>query len=353
MLSKLTSMIGETYKGIVMAKGNKKSKVAIGVIILFLIITFFPAILRSVVSKKHPQIDTWYIDETGRFTDSPEVIITAEENFYNKTGIQPVVYITSFSSNNDASIVYDELFDDEEHILIYIAEIRVNNGDFVYTEILDLNEPEANREYLYEVTGYSKEVFIGSDTLDNRELRILKRNLTLADIHGEFGAYELATVINKAANELNRASLSSIVYTAIETIRKIAPALLFISTIVIIVRVANKTSNKTEYSQTPTYTPAEISEPVVSKEVKAKPIWETTTPAVTAEPIPEPTPETTPEATPAVETIVEPNISAIDNQLFDIKPIEPIKIEPVNFDFDANNIIDTNIDTNFDDWGNL
>ncbi|MCQ2516673.1 MAG: hypothetical protein MJ094_07395 [Saccharofermentans sp.] len=333
-----------------MAKGNKKSKVAVGVIILFLIIAFFPAIMRSVVSRKHPQIDTWYIDETGCFTDSPEVIITAEENFYNKTGIQPVVYITSFSSNNDASIVYDELFDDEEHILIYIAEIRVNNGDYVYTEIPNLNDPEASREYLYEVTGYSKEVFIGSDTLDNRELRILKRNLTLADIHGEFGPYELATVINKAANELNRASLSSIVFTAIETIRKIAPALLFIGTIVIIVRVANKTSNKTEYSQTPTeYTPAEVSKPDVSKEEKAKPIWETTTPAVTAEPIPEPTPE----ATPAVETIVEPEISAIDNQLIDIKPIEPIKIEPVNFDFDANNIIDTNIDTNFDDWGNL
>lgn len=345
-----------------MARGSKKSKIAIGIIIVILLIALFPAIMKGVITKKHPQIDTWYVDETGCFTDDSEVIIEAEKMFYEKVGIQPVVYVVPLGSNKSAARVYDELFDDQEHILIYITEIRVNNGEYVYTEIPDLNDPEASREYLYEVDGYYKEAYIGNYTLTARELRILKTNLSLADIHGEFGAFELATVICKAASEIDRTSPENVFFSAVENLRKLIPTLLIIGVIATIVRVANKASNNIEYTQTPeTVTPVEASKPVVSEVIKTKPIWETIpeesgTPEESgSNPAPETTtePSVTAESVPAIENIVEPEISAMDNITIDIKPIEPIKIEPVNFDFDANNVIDTDIDTKFDDWGNL
>ena len=351
-----------------MARGSKKSKIAIGIIIVILLIALFPAIMKGVITKKHPQIDTWYVDETGCFTDDSEVIIEAEKMFYEKVGIQPVVYVVPLGSNKSAARVYDELFDDQEHILIYITEIRVNNGEYVYTEIPDLNDPEASREYLYEVDGYYKEAYIGNSTLSNRELRILKTNLSLADIHGEFGAFELATVICKAASEIDRTSPENVFFSTVENLRKLIPTLLIIGVIATIVRVANKASNNIEYTQTPeTVTPVEASKPVVSEGIKTKPIWETMpeesgTPEESgmpqksgSNPAPETTtePSVTAESVPAIENIVEPEMTAMDNITIDIKPIEPIKIEPVNFDFDANNVIDTNIDTKFDDWGNL
>jgi hypothetical protein len=71
----------------------------------------------------------WYTDEDGDWVHTASKLTKGLEHFYDKTGVQPYVYIlkngssTSTSELNEKSqTLYDELFSDEGHFLLVFCD---------------------------------------------------------------------------------------------------------------------------------------------------------------------------------------------------------------------------------------
>ena len=121
----------------------------VGILLLMIIINVFSnfgakstnGITKSTIQREKSSpasvnvISTWYGDDMGGIENRAK-LESGLKYFYNKTGVQPYVYITNDGSfdESDLSNLYDELFTDSGHLLVCI---RVN-GSCVDWEDCDL-----------------------------------------------------------------------------------------------------------------------------------------------------------------------------------------------------------------------
>lgn len=378
-----------------MANNNKKvvaPLIAIAVICIFIGLVA-PLINHSSV-RKHVKVDKWYKDNTETFICDGDELISSLDNFYNATGVQPYVLIVSDEDRVPAFKAYNRNFPDDEHILIYITECHPGNTSW------DSESGTTYAMYILSGTYYDVEVYAGDDSLTSTKLHVLEDNLEDMDLtYGPLNANqsELIAAIDKTASEIGESTgldVLDIIITIIALIVPLAPMLFFILFIVLIVKFANKrNANSPKPTSAPYPTPTVVPNPVpvsinqttVVKPVTIeKPVFKPA-PAPVASPVATPVQAEPVETKPAFEPLVskpvtgqpapvsyeapvktdssEPiEITPLD-PLEAITPIEPIKIEAVNFDLDANNILDNLgeanydipkvINTDFDDWGNI
>ncbi len=132
------------------------------------------------------------VAETGYFTDNAGIIsnettlLAGLKNFYNKTGVQPYVYITDTigaagSLDSFTNSLYDELFKDEAHLLLVL---QFEYGDFtgynfvtgsLANTVVDMEAGDILEGYLqryYYDNSLSYEEFI-SKTFDDTATRIM------------------------------------------------------------------------------------------------------------------------------------------------------------------------------------
>ena len=171
-------------------------------------------ITRSTVARdKLPEedcdpIDEWYQDDWGTWIteDSSEEkdLIHGLEYFYEKTGVQPYLWITgeevgsSYKSEGSledwAEDKYVELFgEDEGHLLIVFREYPDESGDFIVTAVPGYNastvvmDDEATDilfdyiEYYYEKTEYNEGEFFEMALIKSAD-RIMTKQLTNREI---------------------------------------------------------------------------------------------------------------------------------------------------------------------------
>lgn len=95
---------------------------------------------RAPLDKKYVTTTDWYTDELG-WIQSDSTLETGLKEFFNKTGVQPYLYLTDTVNGTTAPTekdmdsyanqLYDRLFDDEGHILLLFYE---HNSDGNYKE---------------------------------------------------------------------------------------------------------------------------------------------------------------------------------------------------------------------------
>ena len=95
---------------------------------------------RTPLDRKYVTTTDWYTDELG-WIHSGSTLEAGMKEFFDKTGVQPYLYLTdtvngtTIPSEEDmdsyANQLYDELFDDEGHILLLFYE---HNSDGNYRE---------------------------------------------------------------------------------------------------------------------------------------------------------------------------------------------------------------------------
>ena len=105
---------------------------------------------RALPSDQCVKTDSWYQDETGKFigADDADNIIAGMEYFYEKTGVQPYLWVSSFydKTNHYPSInegpkrrqkileeKYEELFkSDEGHLLVALSDSQERPGFYFW-----------------------------------------------------------------------------------------------------------------------------------------------------------------------------------------------------------------------------
>lgn len=100
-------------------------------------------ITRSTVTReplpKGAVTETAYYTDELMWIDSVTVLQSGMKHFYQKTGVQPHVYITddlrSSSIEDFSNALYDELFTDEAHILLVFYERNNEYKDWVITGV--------------------------------------------------------------------------------------------------------------------------------------------------------------------------------------------------------------------------
>ncbi len=409
-----------------MANNKKTKNLIIIFVIVFVLLGILGSYANSLKVTKHPLISEWYDDQTGNIIDEDEedTLLESMRDFYDITGVQPYVLVISDATLTDRELLinqaygsdssvtryllgssggkvdtsaaraYDRLFNDEEHVLINIVE---NHGAIVSW---DDEEQRLINVYNDDYIAYSVEVYAGSDSLKSNQLNIV--NNIMKDMDLEYGipnTEELIIAFERANDQLENLKTENTIVGIIAFFVSIIPTFLFVGFIILMVKIANKAnSNASTTTAQPYPTPTvktivrnnnptaerkvipigqpitinpEVTKPVSLAPVKpvaptpAKPVE--TKPAfkpLVSEPIKEQPVTSSYEAPakPDVSTQEPISIAPLD-PLEAITPIESIKIEPVSFDLDANNILDNlgdaNYDvpnvikTDFDDWGNL
>ncbi len=138
---------------------NQKNKSSMGCGCLLMIIVFIFAILLSnnsisndgniestiertaLDSSLVTTTQTYCYDDLDWIIDS-DTLLTGMNSFYSQTGVQPVLIITdningNYRPNNDEAeefmtAVYDNLFDDEGHMLVLFLEAKEEHATWIY-----------------------------------------------------------------------------------------------------------------------------------------------------------------------------------------------------------------------------
>ena len=166
-------------------------------------------------------IDEWYQDDWGTWItpDSGEEkdLINGLEYFYDKTGVQPYLWITgeevgsSYKSEGSledwAEDQYKELFgEDEGHILIVFREYPDESGDYICTVtpgydagtvVMDEEAREILLDYIdyyYEKTEYNEGEFFEQALIKAAD-RIMTKQLSLGTIATIIGVVVIAAVV--------------------------------------------------------------------------------------------------------------------------------------------------------------
>lgn len=127
-------------------------KVYITILIALVIISLLynmntPSSLRSTVEREplpmSMSTETSYYTDTLSWIRQPDRLISGMREFYQKTGVQPHLYIVdsidgdSYPTNEKvekwANEKYDELFEDEAHLLLIILDNGYDYGSWVIT----------------------------------------------------------------------------------------------------------------------------------------------------------------------------------------------------------------------------
>ena len=129
----------------------------------------------------------WYTDADGDWVHNPSRLTSGLERFYDKTGVQPYVYILPNGTTTStqelqqrAETLYDELFQDEGHFLLVFCDD--GNGSFacgytVGTAASAVMDSEAlgiladELDYAYNNAASDEEVF--SDAFERTAERIM------------------------------------------------------------------------------------------------------------------------------------------------------------------------------------
>ena len=171
-------------------------------------------IQRSTIAReKLPEddcdpIDEWYQDDWGTWisenSNEEDALIDGLEYFYEKTGIQPYLWITGEEIGSEyqsegsledwAEDQYVELFgEDEGHLLIVFREYPDESGDYICTVTPGYNastvvmDDEAREilldyiDYYYEKTEYNEGQFFGH-ALEKAADRMMTKQLTNREI---------------------------------------------------------------------------------------------------------------------------------------------------------------------------
>ncbi|MCQ2516674.1 MAG: hypothetical protein MJ094_07400 [Saccharofermentans sp.] len=370
-----------------MANNKKTKNLIIIFVVVFVLLGMLGSYAKSLNITKHPLISEWYDDQTGNIIDEDEedTLLESMRDFYDITGVQPYVLVISDATLTDreraitqaygsdssvtgyllgtssgkvdtsAARAYDRLFNDEEHVLINIVE---NHGAIVSW---DEEEQRLINVYNDDYIAYSVEVYAGSDSLKSNQLNIVTNIMRDMDLeYGIPNTEELIIAFERANDQLENLKTENTIVGIIAFFVSIIPTFLFVGFIILMVKIANKANRNTSTTTAQPYPTPSVKTIVRNNptaERKVIPIGQpiTINPEVTKPVAPAP-------AKPVAPTQEPISIAPLD-PLEAITPIESIKIEPVSFDLEANNILDNlgdaNYDvpnvikTDFDDWGNL
>lgn len=139
------------------------SDLPLGAYIIILVIAliigiFITAYKNDKISNKEPiqeeiVITEYLYDNVEYFSSAPEDVISGLKYFYEKTGVQIVIYTTNGKVTDEyTKNLYYELFDDEGHVLI-VLPIKLFGNDTQYYYIGDNSEliiSDTTMNYLFE-----------------------------------------------------------------------------------------------------------------------------------------------------------------------------------------------------------
>lgn len=375
-----------------MAKNNKKSVLIIIIVMIMVVIAgFIIPLMQSLKIKKHACIDSWHQDLTTSQDVISDQLDSRLQEFYNQTGYQAYVVAVDSENAEDIEDVYDDLFYDNEHVLIYIVK---NGSQSPKPGVFSGNQDST---YYSSFNDYSIEIYAARKSIDSLQKSVLRENIDNMNPERSISS-ELIKALDNTIEEYQKNNNSLIITKVIWAMFSIIPTvissiftLVFIWVFVKFVKKVNNSSNQKPAKNSAPYpaptvstlkptssTPAKVPEPKTSNPTvkvssdpkpvapKPQPVSVNTSPVATptlAKPAPTPIisevkPKTVPEAK------VQMPVEKIHTESTDeIKPNIPTDIKPIDFDLDANNILDnlgdTNydipslIDTDFNDWGNL
>jgi len=374
---------------------SKRNKFLTGFFTLLFIIGIVASVGKEFSVEKHAKIDEWYKDETGRFIDDDDdELLEAMEAFYDKTGVQPYVLVTPSRFHIGIDDTYYEVFDDNEHVLIYISEQSSDTtSNLLFRQGSSNSNNEANDAAIYT---YEVDIYTGAEGLNASQMNTLNRYMERMDLEPGNDKYEeLVMAFEKATASIDNGVGEKVIYNLIKLVFSVLPTVFFFGFILFIVKIANAQNKKSAAPTTAPYpTPtvktidisqideniAPINKPVFKPAPTAQPVQATVAPAKPVAPV-KPVAPAKPEVPVKPETPVKPVVTeftlepvqipapeaaaeSINIDPISITPIEPIKIEPISFDLDANNVLDNLGDANYDipnvinndnfnDWGNL
>ncbi len=131
--------------------------------------------VREKLSSSDVSKTGWYTDEDGDWIHSESRLTPGLSHFYDKTGVQPYVYILANGSETETSVLtekaeqlYDQLFEDEGHFLLVFCddgEGSFNCGYVVGSKARTVIDDEAvtaiieDLDYAYNAADTDEEVF--------------------------------------------------------------------------------------------------------------------------------------------------------------------------------------------------
>jgi len=155
----------------------------------------------------------YYTDELGWIENKTE-LLNGLKYFYQKTGVQPYVYITNtingshYPSSTDiekyANVLYDKLFTDEAHILLVFFEYTPNDyRDYYVTgtqakTVIDTEAGDILLDYLdkyYYVSSMSESEFFGKAFSDSADRIMTVTKSPWINVFIVFGLAVLAIVL--------------------------------------------------------------------------------------------------------------------------------------------------------------
>lgn len=154
--------------------GSSIGVIAMWIVIVFIVLSYLiPVKLVSVTKSTHEReklssadckvIDTWYIDDINWIHDE-KTLINGLKDFYNKTGVQPLLYITDniygdptpSESKFNAKLeeMYSKYFKDDGHVIVCFLESSPSNYASYYVagsrakQVIDNEGGEILLDYL-------------------------------------------------------------------------------------------------------------------------------------------------------------------------------------------------------------
>ncbi len=167
--------------------------------------------VREKLSSSDVSKTGWYTDEDGDWIHSESRLTPGLSHFYDKTGVQPYVYILANGSETETSVLtekaeqlYDQLFEDEGHFLLVFCdngEGSFNCGYVVGSKARTVIDDEAvtciieDLDYAYNAADTDEEVFSDAFYAAGDEIMAATDNQQKRDTGGKVALAVVGVVV--------------------------------------------------------------------------------------------------------------------------------------------------------------